>query len=61
MHKDAVAKFDTVINLDNKNHIYWFNRGEAYFKLKDYNSAIKDFNKAILLYKNNLEYYDCRA
>lgn len=43
------------------NHLIYFKRGRAYYKKEDYQNALKDMDKAIGLYPDDLDYYYYRA
>ena len=43
------------------NDIYYYNRGNTYYSLKEYEKAINDYNKAIELNPNNASYYNNRG
>ena len=43
------------------NDIYYYNRGNTYYSLKEYEKATNDYNKAIELNPNNASYYNNRG
>ena len=57
----AIVCFNKLLELDpnNKEAYYW--RGNAYWQVSEYNSALNDYNKAILLNPKKAEYYSGRA
>ena len=44
-----------------KNSSYYYNRGNTYSNLKDYEKAVNDYNRAIELNPNNASYYNNRG
>ena len=63
-YKEAIEIYDDVIKLENKGiyniDVTYFNRGMAYYKIKEYEHAIGDFTNAINL-KPRSKYYFNRA
>jgi len=45
-HKDALKDYDKVIELDPKNDLAYFNRGNTKFSLGDKKGACEDWTKA---------------
>lgn len=59
-HKEydsAIGSFNQVLARDPENSETLYHRGKAYFGKKDHELALADFNKAILLDKQEQEYY----
>lgn len=50
-YKEAVDEFDKAIKANNDEYQYYLNRGNTYFRLKDYSKAKNDFTKASQLEK----------
>ena len=47
IQKDALVFFDRSIKIDSSDQKAFFNRGNAKSKLKDFQSAIKDYERSI--------------
>ncbi len=47
-YSDALSAFNEAIEIQH-NYIYFYRRGRAYMKIKQYENAIQDFNKVIIL------------
>lgn len=45
----AIADYDQAINLDSEDALAYYNRGNAWRNLKEYQKAIADYNQAINL------------
>lgn len=48
-YEEAVAEFDTAIELDPENHVLYSNRSGAHASLKSYHAALRDADKCIEL------------
>ena len=59
-YQEAVEALNKAIDIKEGFHLYKF-RGDAYFELRDYESAIKDFKKSLKLESDNGACYDCLA
>ncbi len=57
----AIKWFNEAIERDNKNAIYYNNRGMSYYYLDKYNTAFFDFNKAIQLDSTFAQAYSNRG
>ena len=56
--EDAVRCFTKAINLDPKHIDYYTQRGEAFMRLCDYQSAILNYKKACILDPDNPQHYN---
>jgi tetratricopeptide (TPR) repeat protein len=59
-YKRAIQQLDQAIQLNPKYANAYFNRAELYFELAQYESAEKDYSRAIDI-KPDAQYYNCRA
>ena len=48
-YQNALKEFEAAIKIDGNSATYYSNRGSTYFKLNNYEAALKDLNKAIQL------------
>ena len=53
----AIASLDQAVDLKPSDDMAWLTRGVVRVHMKDYGSAVVDFNKAILLNPNRTETY----
>ena len=58
---EAMPYYDEALKMDPKMEAAWFSRGEAKYRLTDYNGAIDDFNKALALNPKDENAYFFRA
>lgn len=49
--RKAAINYTKAINIDLTNHVYYSSRGDAYYNLRKYTKAIKDYNSAYRLAK----------
>ena len=59
--EEAIAKYDETIRLDPEDGEAYFNRGEAYLNLGQYDLAAKDFEAAVKLDPEDAEAYFSRG
>ena len=52
-----IEEYTKKIKEEPNNAIYYYNRGNTYYSLKEYEKATNDYNKAIELNPNNASYY----
>jgi tetratricopeptide (TPR) repeat protein len=56
-YKESIESYTQALQLFNQNEYAYYNRGNAYRKLKDYRSAIKDYSISLQLNpRNNFSY-----
>ena len=60
-YRDAISKYDEVIQINPNNVTAYYIRGNAYKELKNYKVAIADYDKAIELNPNFAEAYNNRG
>jgi tetratricopeptide (TPR) repeat protein len=46
-YEEAISDFDRAIQINNKEHKYFFNRAESKFRLQNYDQAILDYGKSL--------------
>ncbi|WP_338971028.1 tetratricopeptide repeat protein [Fusobacterium nucleatum] len=56
-----VEEYSKKLKKEPNNATNYYNRGNAYYSLKEYEKAINDYNKAIELNPNNASYYNNRG
>ena len=56
-----IEEYSKKIEKEPNNATNYYNRGNAYYSLKEYEKAINDYNKAIELNPNNASYYNNRG
>ena len=60
-HFEAINEISAKLSSDNQNADIYFNRALEFAMVQDFNSAIEDLNKAIVLRPNFMLAYFCRA
>src|SRR5262249_13359369 len=60
-YRKAIEDYDEAIQIDPKNSLYYFSRGDAGAAKKQYDRAIRDFDEAIRLDPNRAYAYDSFA
>lgn len=58
---EALPYYNEALKLDTTMEAAWFSRGEAKYRLTDYNGAIDDFNKALSMNPKDENTYFFRA
>jgi tetratricopeptide (TPR) repeat protein len=56
-YETAISEYSQAIELDPKNSLYFFERGNVYSVIIQDNNAISDYTNAININPNNIEYY----
>lgn len=59
--KQGIHLYSKYIEQDQQNPLAYYQRGKAYFKIKDFNAALSDLNKAINLKPNEAHFYGERG
>jgi tetratricopeptide (TPR) repeat protein len=55
--KQAVMKFEEIINIEPNDSNAWHNKGAVHFELEEFNQALRCFNKALMLYSDSSSLY----
>ena len=56
-YESAVETFDRVLENDNNSLEAYYGRGEAYYRLEDFNKAVKDFDKVLEINAQDAQAY----
>jgi tetratricopeptide (TPR) repeat protein len=55
--EDAASDFTAAINVESDNYKYFYNRGNAWLEMSDYNAALADYNAALAINTNEIDLY----